>query len=162
MAAATRVKVFKDAELADDATEEALETGAQPQPQAEQPQPEQQPAPEQAPAEKSAEEKPHEEAVSYQRFQELNETNKKLQQELSEQREFRARLDERSRLIKEHNEAQQRQAEAAARAAQRPDQNIDPVGAELFDLRNAGNRGQGRGFSAAVRLGDCSLCGGCG
>jgi len=126
-------KVFKDSELASDADIEAQEVEQQPQPA---PEPEQPPQPDEAakPAEGQAQ---PEADVPYWRFKDLNETNLRLERELAEHREFRTRLDERQRFINESTQRQQQEAEAARRAAERPDANLDPVGAELYDLRAA-------------------------
>lgn len=129
MAAAPRV--FQPSELAKDDEVEALET-QQPQPE-----PTETAAPEAPPAESAEPPKPHQEPIPYERFQAFVEQRAALEKELAEHREFRTRLDERQKLIQQQNEEQRRQAEYQRRAAERPDPSLDPIGAELFDMRLA-------------------------
>jgi hypothetical protein len=122
-------KVFKPSELANVEDVEALETQQQPtEPPAAAPEPTQPQPPEPA---KTA----HEEAVPYERFTQVNERNKALEKELADHREFRTRLDERQKLIREAQAQTEREEAAQRRAAERPDPGLDPIGAELYDLR---------------------------
>lgn len=80
--------------------------------------------------------KPHEETVAFERFEALNTRLKNTEQQLAEAATYRerwARLEERQ---KQAQEAAQRvaEAEAAAKLAkQRPDQELDPQGARIWD-----------------------------
>jgi hypothetical protein len=135
---------FKPGELANDAEVEALETGEQPAPE-QAPAPE--PAPEEAPPQPQqpdAHAQEQTEEVPYWRFKQLLDQNKQFSDELSQHREFRTRMDERQRLIQEANDQAARLTAEQRRAAERPDPNIDPVGAELYDVRQA--RLQDRGL----------------
>jgi len=116
---------FQPGELADEAEVEQLETQVQPEAA-----PEAQPEPQQP-------EPPHEAAVDYGRFKEVVDRKEALEKELTDAREYRARMDERQRLIGEANDRAQREQEARRRAAERPDPSTDPIGAELYDLRGA-------------------------
>lgn len=73
------------------------------------------------------------------RIQELVAERKELESKLREERERWARLEERQKLISEEKAAakaaEDRAAEEAERAAARPDPAIDPIGAELWDLK---------------------------
>jgi hypothetical protein len=129
MAAAPRT-LFRPDELATDAEVEAIETQQEPTQQQPTQQEPAQPTTEQPPAPEAPQE-----PVPYVRFQQLNDTNKALEKELAEHREFRTRLDERQRLIQQANEQAQRQAEAQRYAAERPDPALDPIGAQLYDLQ---------------------------
>lgn len=94
--------------------------------------PEQQAAPEAEP-EKPKEPKPVEtKTVPYDRFHELNEEHKAAKREAAELREKWARLEERQRLVQE---AQQRLAQEQQRpkGPARPDETVDPIGAQLWD-----------------------------
>ena len=128
--------LFGANELADEAEVERLET--QPEP-AEQPSPEQQPPPAESPPgqEPQPQEPPHEENVSYGRFKELLDANKRITDELAQHREFRTRLDERQRLLNEANDRAQQVANQQRQAQQRPDDTMDPIGAELWDLKQS-------------------------
>ena len=80
--------------------------------------------------------KKHEEAVAFERFEQLNERLKQTEQRLAESETYRerwARLEERQ---KQAQEAAQRVAEVEAAqrlAKQRPDPELDPVGARVWD-----------------------------
>lgn len=115
--------------------EEAERIETQPQPAAPQETPPPEPAAER-PAPAPDEQRPTE-TVPYERFKELAERRQALEREVAEHRDFRARLEERQRVIHEANEIAQRQAEQQRRVAQRPDPGLDPIGAELHDLRAA-------------------------
>jgi hypothetical protein len=128
--AAVPNNVFRPDELADVQDVEKLETEAP----AEQPEPQPEPAPAPAEPEKQAG-PPHEEHVPYDRFKALNEYNRNLEQELAQHREFRLRLDERRRVLDEANARAQQTAEQQRYLSDRPDPALDPVGAELWDLR---------------------------
>jgi hypothetical protein len=71
-------------------------------------------------------------AVPYSRFHETNEEKKLAQRERDELRERWARLEERAAMARE---AQQRIEQAAQRPQPpaRPDENVDPYGAQLWD-----------------------------
>jgi len=128
-----KVNPFKSGGVLEDEEVERIETAPpEQQPPAPPEAPPAEPPPEQKPAEP-----PHEETVNYDRFKALNERALALEKELGEHREFRARLDERQRIIHEANEQARQQAEQQKRAQERPDPNLDPIGAELYDLRNA-------------------------
>lgn len=129
MATAPRQNLFKQEELASDVDVEKEETQEQPAEQT----PEQQPA--EQPAEQPPEETAHQEAVPYDRFRAVNEQKSALEKELAEHREFRTRLDERQKIIEQANQQTALQQEQQRRLAERPDATIDPVGAELYDLR---------------------------
>jgi hypothetical protein len=129
MAASPRGGI-KPEELATDEEVEQLETGIQPDVQPDQPAEETKP-------EEQPKEAPHEEAIPYNRFKEVNDQRLALERELAEHREFRTRLDERQRVINEANSRVNQQQAEQRRAAERPDPNIDPVGAELYDLKMA-------------------------
>ena len=128
---------FKPSELADLDEAEALETQEQPAQQpAEAPAPQ---PPQPAPTEKKEAEpaQPYgpEDVVHYGRFKEVLDQKTALEKELADAREFRARLDERQRLLREQDDQRRVAEEQQRRAAQRPDPNLDPVGAEIYDLR---------------------------
>lgn len=139
MAASPKINLFNPNELMNDADAEALET--QPQQQAapgEQTQQTETPPSETAPATEPA--KPaaeHEPAVPYERFKQLSDNYKSAERELNELREYRARLDERQKMLKEANDAAEQAAARQRQAAERPDPALDPVGAELYDLKQA-------------------------
>ena len=128
-------KIFREDELASDADVEKLETQEQQQPV----QPEQQPTEkEAAPAKEEGklyDGTGAEKSVPFFRLQELNDAKVALEKELAEHREFRARLDERQRIIREANEQQQRQAEQQRIVADRPNPELDPIGAQLYDMQ---------------------------
>lgn len=73
--------------------------------------------------------------VPYARFQEKVKETNEAKREAAELRERWARLEERQKVAREEREATQRQQEQAARAAERPDPTVDPIGAELWDLK---------------------------
>lgn len=126
------VNPFAD-ELLDEAEVEAAETGETTEETVE--------AAEEAPEAKVEEpERKVSEAIPYERFKEINDAlkaerdrAKQLEAREKELSEFKIRTEERLKLIDDAR----RQAEAGAKAAERPDPNIDPVGAELFDLKQA-------------------------
>lgn len=62
------------------------------------------------------------------------EKNAGLAEELTKQREAWARLDSRRQTIEDLQKQAQQQAEAQRQAAQRPDPEVDPVGAKLWDI----------------------------
>lgn len=124
-------------ELLTDTAAEAEEVAAAPEQQAEAA-PAEVPAEAQAPeqAEQSQEQKPQvPERIPYERFKEVNDALKAQQKELLEYRERWARLEERDKQIQEARQAAERQRQEAERAAQRPDPAIDPVGAEMWDVK---------------------------
>ena len=84
---------FKANELVDDADVEKLETQEQPAPD----QPTGLTAEEQPPQQQPEPEKPREEAIPYEKWKLEHEANQRLERELAEHKEFRARLDERQR-----------------------------------------------------------------
>ena len=94
-----------------------------------------QPAAEAAPAE--AQPEAPSKTIPYERFQEINERRKAAEKTAAELQEKWARLDERSKQLREAQQAAQQQAEAQQRAAERPDPTVDPVGAELWDTKQA-------------------------
>src|SRR5215472_1258526 len=117
-------------------------------------QPAQEPAPQQAeeeprlpelPGAKPKAGKKHEETVAYDRFEQVNERLRAAEQQLSEAQSYRerwARLEERQ---KQAAEAQQRMAyaeEQARYAAQRPNPELDPVGARAWDAEQRAIRAE--------------------
>jgi hypothetical protein len=77
-----------------------------------------------------------EQAIPYERFKEVNEESKRKDRELADMRERWARLEERSRLAQEAQQRfeQQQQVEAQKpKGPPRPDDKVDPYGAELWD-----------------------------
>lgn len=81
-------------------------------------------------------------AIPYPRFKEVNEAKRAAEQRLGEAekernelRERWARLDERRNQLTEAQQQANAQAQQARVAAERPDPTIDPLGAELFDLK---------------------------
>lgn len=81
-------------------------------------------------------------AIPYPRFKEVNEAKRAAEQRLGEAekernelRERWARLDERRNQLTEAQQQANAQAQQARVAAERPDSTIDPLGAELFDLK---------------------------
>lgn len=88
------------------------------------------------PAEGATQEPPNKTGVvPYDRFKEVNDRYRATEKELNEQREKWARLDERTKQIKEAREQAERARAEAEQAAKRPDPALDPVGAELWDVR---------------------------
>lgn len=80
-------------------------------------------------------EKKHESSVTYERFDELNQLNKQLKQQLDELNPIRekwARLEERQKIAQEAQAAQQAAEAEAKRRAEEPDPIIDPVGHRLW------------------------------
>lgn len=63
------------------------------------------------------------------------EAAKTLQKELADHREWRARLDERQKFIKEASDRAEAEAKRQKEAAERPDPAVDPVGADLYDTK---------------------------
>lgn len=111
------------------------EQQAPPEEQTEQQQPPPDEAAQQAQAEKPQEkgkEKKLPEHVPYQRFQEVNQERAQAMREANELRERWARLEERARLAQEA-ETRIQQAAQASKGPQRPDETVDPVGAQLWD-----------------------------
>lgn len=90
--------------------------------------------------------------VPYDRFKEVNERRAAAEKERDELREKWARMDERTRQINEAREAAQQQAQEAQRAAERPDANIDPVGAKLWDLEERDRKREQELSAAQQRL----------
>jgi hypothetical protein len=89
-------------------------------------QPGQQPKPKRTP----------EQAIPYERFREVNEDSKRKDKEISELREKWARLEERANLAREAQarfEQQQHADAERARVPTRPDDKVDPYGAELWE-----------------------------
>lgn len=77
-----------------------------------------------------------EQAIPYERFKEVNEESKRKDRELADMRERWARLEERSRLAQEAqaNFERQQQADAEkARIPTKPDETLDPYGAQLWE-----------------------------
>src|SRR5215469_7607805 len=77
-----------------------------------------------------------EQAVPYERFKEVNEESKRKDRELSEMREKWARLEERANLAREaQSRFEQQQALDAekAKVPAKPDETIDPYGAQLWE-----------------------------
>jgi len=77
-----------------------------------------------------------EDSVTYDRFKEVNEENKRKDRELSELREKWARLEERSNLAREAQARYEQEQQAAATRAkipEKPDPAIDPYGAQLWE-----------------------------
>lgn len=111
----------------------AEESGEQPVPQpASAPEPEAElPKLGQVPAAAQPAAKKHEEAVAWERFEQVNERLKAAEKQLAESNTYRekwARLEERQQLAKEAGEVARIAEEAAKRAAEAPDPNLDPVG----------------------------------
>ena len=141
-AAKPKPQVFDETELLDDAagaTEEltvpqggetsAAEGEEQPQPQGgEQPQPEG--------------EQPPKDTRENARIRQLVDRTKAAERERDEMRERWARMDERSKQVREATEDAQRRAAEAERAAQRPDAAVDPVGARQWDLEERVQRAE--------------------
>lgn len=108
------------------------------------PAPQEATATEQAPAEQPTEQATTEdkETPAQKRIQGLiderrrkDEQIAKLNQQLAEKEQLWARLDERKKQMEELQAQAQRQAEAAREAAQRPDPDVDPQGARIWDLQ---------------------------
>lgn len=79
--------------------------------------------------------KKHEKSVTYERFDELNQLNKQLKQQLDELNPIRekwARLEERQKIAAEQQAAQQAAEAEAKRRQEEPDPDIDPVGHRLW------------------------------
>jgi hypothetical protein len=99
------------------------------------------------PGEKPKPAKKHEETVAYDRFEQLNERLKQTEQRLVESDTYRerwARLEERQRQAQE---AAQRMAEAEAQAKLaklRPDAELDPQGARIWDNEQRALRAEQR------------------
>jgi hypothetical protein len=77
-----------------------------------------------------------EQAIPYERFREVNEESKRKDRELSEMREKWARLEERSRLAQEAQANFERQQQTDAEKAKiptKPDETLDPYGAQLWE-----------------------------
>jgi len=77
-----------------------------------------------------------EQAIPYERFKEVNEESKRKDRELSEMREKWARLEERANLAREaQSRFEQQQALDAekAKVPAKPDETIDPYGAQLWE-----------------------------
>jgi hypothetical protein len=117
----------------------AVVADAQEQPPAEPPPilPAGQPAPPEATAEPQQQPPPKKpEVVPYERFRDLYSENKQKERELAEIRERWARLEERQALAREAQtrfEQQKAIEEQKARLPERPDHNVDPYGAQLWD-----------------------------
>jgi hypothetical protein len=129
--------VFGQNETMDDLTAEQEELGGGGAVEQQQPPPEL-PSSSEGAAEAVSQEQPvtteqpqEKEPRAERRIRELVEENRRYQQQLSEERERWARLDERSKQVREARIA----AEQAAKAAERPDPSIDPVGAQLWDTQ---------------------------
>lgn len=123
--------------------EEAGEVSPPPPP----PAPEQ---PEAAPAETKEEAEPAEPAEAkpakklspaQERIQELVRERNEYERQLAAEREKWTRLEERQKVIQETIAAQEREqreaAEAARRANERPDPQVDPLGARIYDLEDS-------------------------
>lgn len=130
------VNPFSDNDVISEADAEAQELGgeqavepavAEPAQQA-QPDTQQQPAADAEPPNKTG-------VIPYERFKEVNDRAKQAETERNELREKWARLEERQNLLAESRRAAEAQRQAANQAAQRPDPNIDPIGAELYDTK---------------------------
>ena len=136
------VNPFSDNDIVSDAEAEAQElgegggaaeqeAGAQPAQQPVQTQPKtQQPAADAEPPNKTG-------VIPYERFKEVNDRAKQAEAKAAEMSERWARLEERQNLLQESRRAAEAQRQAANQAAQRPDPNIDPIGAELYDTKQA-------------------------
>jgi hypothetical protein len=80
-------------------------------------------------------------AIPYERFKEAIEKGNALAEQLAAERETKARLDERLKMIRESEEraaaekAKQPPAEVPSKLGARPDPTIDPIGADLYDVR---------------------------
>ena|SRR5215472_1510449 len=141
-AAAVSPAMEEDVELNEEEkqTLAAEETGEQVEPAEEEPS-------EQAPEQEAQPKAPkkHEETVSYDRFEELNERMRLAEQRAAEAETYRerwARLEERQ---KQAYEAQQRIAQAEAQqryAQQRPDPELDPGGARAWDAEQRAIRAE--------------------
>lgn len=133
-----KVQVFGNTETMDDATAEQEElqgAGKQQESPPELPSPSEETT-EPAPKEEGTPEAPPEkETRGKNRVEQLLQERYELQRQLTEERERWARLDERTKQIKEAREVSQQ----AQEAAQRPDSSIDPLGAELWDTKKALN-----------------------
>ena len=132
---AAKVQVFKQNEIMDDDAAMAEELGQLQEP-TEQPEPESTGQPtESAPSETPADTPPQtqvERTVPFSRFQEMVTQRNAERQRAAELQERWARIDERSKQVREAQEAAQRQAEAQKHAAEQPDPQIDPAGYDLW------------------------------
>lgn len=72
--------------------------------------------------------------IPHERFEEVNGRMKKAEQEATELRDRWARMDERRKQAQEIEERARATADAAKLQAQRPDPDVDPQGARIFDL----------------------------
>ena len=80
--------------------------------------------------------KKHEETVAYERFSEINERLRATEAQLADAATYRerwARLEERQKQAQEAAQAEYQRQIAAQQAAERPDPNLDPVGARAYD-----------------------------
>jgi hypothetical protein len=128
--AATVINPFNEEVLTDDAAEQAE---LNPPVEQQQAAPEPVAKPEtQAPAQDQGQQQPpkQENYIPLARFNEVNERMKAAERERNELADKWARMDERSKQVREAQQA----AQAAARAAERPDPAVDPVGAQLWDV----------------------------
>ena len=98
----------------------------------------QQPAPQQADAEQKPTPKGAED-TPYSRVKELSKKNKELEEALQSERLRLARLDERAQVAREAEERARQQpqkpVEVPSKLGARPDAAIDPIGADLYDVR---------------------------
>lgn len=103
--------------------------------------PEPEPAQQQATTPEVPPKKAPPKAIPYERFKEVNDKAKTLEDQLTAEREKGARLDERIKMARESEEraaAQARQQpapEAPTKLGARPDPGIDPIGADIWDVR---------------------------
>ena len=116
------------------ATEAEASAPVEAAPPAEEPQ-QQQPPAEAKPEEKLTEREgfPEETTPAQKRIQALIEERDRARQERAELQERWARMDERKRVMEEAGRQAQEEAARREQAAQRPDPDVDPVGARLWD-----------------------------
>jgi len=136
---APKINPFNDPVLTDDAAA-TEELGSADQAQPQEPAPVQQadqgqPPPVQQQADQVVEPPNKTGVVPYDRFKEVNERAKAAEKEAADLREKWARMDERARQAAEGRQAAEQAREAARRAAERPDPAVDPVGADLWDMK---------------------------
>ncbi|MBA0088417.1 MAG: hypothetical protein HRJ53_25810, partial [Acidobacteria bacterium Pan2503] len=87
----------------------------------------------------------HEEAVPFERFDQLNQRLAAAEQQLSQANEYRerwARLEERQKQAAEAQAAARAAVEAAERAKARPDPELDPSGARSWDAEQRAIRAE--------------------
>jgi hypothetical protein len=109
-------------------------------------QPQAEPAAPEQPAEQPPKgKKKTEESVPYERFDQINQQLKQLQEENTRNAEYRerwARLEERQKQAVEAQAQAQQLAEQAKLQAERPDPNLDPTGARAWDAEQRALRAE--------------------